>query len=670
MGYETSLSGNNLAFLESLYEAYQADPDAVDPAWVPLFRELESGSPAAAEAAAEAAVGESAAPSRVDNLIEAYRHYGHMKARLDPLGRPRRHVVTELDPAFHGLGDGDMDRVFDAGTLLGGQRGTLREIYSRLENTYSRHVGVEYLHIRDSEQRAWLQSRMEACENQVVPEVTEQRRLLSDLVQIENVDKFIHSKFLGAKRFSISGAESIIALLDCIIEEGGALGVDELVLGMAHRGRLNVLMNIMGKKPEEVFSEFEKANPWESLGSGDVKYHLGHHRFYTTRGGQEMYLALAFNPSHLEAITPVIQGRVRAKQDTFADVAEARARVMGVTLHGDAAFAGQGVVQETFNFSRLRGYDVGGVIRIVTNNQVGFTTDPHDSRSTTYATDIAHAMQVPVFHVNGDDIEAAAYVAKLAMGFRQRFGRDVIIDLICYRRFGHNEGDDPTFTQPEMYKLIDGHPSVRALYEQRLIERGTVTREDCERIDKNWTETYDIALDKAKKAGGTSGKRPMHGVWERYQGGLESETPDVPTSISPEQLDHLRQRLVRVPEDFKLHRKLRRLLKERDTMWRGEQPINWACGELMALGSLLAEGARVRFSGQDSQRGTFSHRHAVYRDNETGAGWSPLDHLAEKQGRFEIFNSPLSEFSVLGFEFGYSLMAPDCLVVWEAQFGD
>ncbi len=670
MGYESSLSGNNLEFLEALYEAYQADPSSVDPAWVPLFRELEAAPERGLASVDAQARADDHGQSHVDNLIDAYRHYGHMKATLDPLGRERRHVVDDLEPAFHQLTDADMDRSFDPGSLMPAPRATLRDIYTRLQNTYSRNIGVEYSHIRDSEQRAWLQSRMEACENHVVPDETDQRVLLNDLVQVENVDKFLHSKFLGAKRFSISGAESIIALLDCMIEEGGALGVNELILGMAHRGRLNVLMNIMGKKPEEVFSEFQKSNPWESLGSGDVKYHLGHHRYYTTRKGHEMYLALMFNPSHLEAITPVVQGRVRAKQDSFASVDDARARVLGVTLHGDAAFAGQGVVQETFNFSRLRGYDVGGMIRIVTNNQVGFTTDPTDSRSTTYATDIAHALQVPVFHVNGDDVEAAAYVAKLAMGFRQRFKRDVIIDLICYRRFGHNEGDDPTYTQPEMYKLISGHPSVRTQYEQKLIERGTVTREDCERIDKNWMQTYDLALDKAKKAGGKSGRRPMHGVWERYHGGLESETPDVPTNISPEQLDALRERLIHIPEGFKVHRKLHRLLGERDKMWRGEQPINWACGELMALASLLAEGAPVRFSGQDVQRGTFSHRHAVYRDNETGEGWSPLDHLAEKQGIFEIFNSPLSEFSVLGFEFGYSLMAPGGLVIWEAQFGD
>ncbi|MEZ4426455.1 MAG: thiamine pyrophosphate-dependent enzyme [Nannocystaceae bacterium] len=628
MDIESSLSGHNLAFLEALYEAYQRDPDSIDPQWIPLIQDLEG------RAEAEAAPPEDSAPAlaqaRVDKLIESYRLYGHMAAQLDPLGRPRPQV-RDLDPAYFGLSAADMDRSYDPGNLMPQRSATLREIHRRLVNTYSRHVGVEYWHIRDSEQRTWLQARMEGCENRVIPSEIEQRRLYSELVSIENVDKFLHSKFIGAKRFSISGAEGMIAILSSVIEEAGEAGVDEVVIGMAHRGRLNVLMNVMGKKPEDVFSEFEKSNPYESLGSGDVKYHMGYHREFTTTRGKEMYLALAFNPSHLEAITPVIQGRVRAKQDTFADLTTARARVMGITVHGDAAFAGQGVVQETFNFSRLRGYDVGGTIRLVINNQIGFTTNPCDSRSTMYATDIAHALQVPVIHVNGDDVEAASYAARLAMAFRQRFGRDVIIDLVCYRRFGHNEGDDPTFTQPQMYKLIDAHPSVCQLYQAQLLARGTIAKDDCERIDREWTSRFDEALSKAREAGGKSGVSPMHGPWEGYRGGLEAETPDVPTAISSERLAALARTLTTVPEGFKLHRKLKRLLKERAAMWAGEEPINWACGELMAYASLLAEGTRVRFSGQDSQRGTFSHRHAVFFDQESGAGWSPLDHLAPRQ---------------------------------------
>ncbi|MGB1276821.1 MAG: thiamine pyrophosphate-dependent enzyme, partial [Nannocystaceae bacterium] len=427
---------------------------------------------------------------------------------------------------------------------------------------------------------------------------------------------------------------------------------------------------IMGKNASEVFSEFQKADPWDSLGSGDVKYHMGYYRNYTTEVGREMYLALAFNPSHLEAISPVVQGRVRAKQDTFDSVEAARSAVMGVTLHGDAAFAGQGVVQETLNLMALRGYNTGGSIRLVINNQVGFTTNPNDSRSTRYATDVAHMLQVPIFHINGDDVEAAAYVARLAVAFRQRFKRDVIIDLNCYRKYGHNEGDDPTFTQPEMYRLIKQHPSVLTQYRKTLLERGIVDEADCEALTKRWSKKFDSALAEAREAGGSTGRRPMHGIWESYRGGLESETPDVPTNISQETVDKLATVLCTPPETFNIHRKVKRLLGDSAKMYKGEVPLSWAACELLTYSSLLESGVRLRFSGQDSQRGTFSHRHAVWFDAETGEGYSPLDHLNENQGRFEIFNSPLSEYAVLGFEFGYSLIAPDALVLWEAQFGD
>ncbi len=686
MDIESTLSGHNLAFLEALYEAYQRDPSSVDPQWVPVLRDLEQRNdigPVKPAAAATPIATPTPTPtpaletheveqltlqSRVNKLIESYRLHGHMAATVDPLGRPRKAATPGLDPAYFGLAEEHMDRSFDPGLLMPGGNATLRQIWERLKNTYCRNVGVEYWHIQDLEQRTWLQARMEACENKVVPPVDEQLRLLNMMAGIESVDKFLHSKFLGAKRFSISGAESMIALLDCMIEEGAELGIGEIILGMAHRGRLNVLMNIMGKSVADVFSEFEKHDPWESLGSGDVKYHMGYFRQYTTEKGHEMYLALAFNPSHLEAIAPVIQGRVRGKQDLIGD--NGGERVMGITIHGDAAFAGQGVVQETLNLARLRGYRVGGTIRLVVNNQVGFTTDPQDARSTIYSSDAAHLLQVPVFHVNGDDVEANAYVARLAMAFRQRFKSDVVVDLVCYRKFGHNEGDDPTFTQPLMYELIKNHPSVRTIYQRELVARGTVTEQDANALDERWTKEYDNALSQARSNVRKPRKAPMHGVWQSYRGGPDADTPEVATAVDRGTFDHLAARLTRWPDDFNLHPKLQRLVGEAREMLAGNQPLNWQQGEMTAYASLLAAGINVRFSGQDSQRGTFSHRHSVYTDTKTGRAWSPLHEIGEGQGKFEIYNSPLSEYAVLAFEFGYSLIAPGSLVIWEAQFGD
>ena len=675
MDIESTLSGHNLAFLEALYEAWQRDPNSVAPEWVPVLADLDRRSERAGPPTPELHHDEAEAreveqfylQSRVDKLIESYRLHGHMAATVDPLGRPRTTATPGLEPAYFGLGEEHMERTFDPGMLMPGRQATLRDIWARLQNTYCRNIGVEYWHIQDLEQRTWLQARMEGCENRVIPPVAEQKRLLNQMAGIESVDKFLHSKFLGAKRFSIAGAEAMIALLDCTIEEGAELGINEIILGMAHRGRLNVLMNIMGKSLADVFSEFEKHDPWESIGSGDVKYHMGYFRQYTTENGHEMYLALAFNPSHLEAISPVIQGRVRGKQDAIGDFTGER--VMGLTIHGDAAFAGQGVVQETLNLARLPGYRTGGTIRLVINNQVGFTTDPREARSTIYSTDVAHLLQVPVFHVNGDDVEANAYVARLAMGFRQRFKSDVVIDLVCYRKFGHNEGDDPTFTQPLMYDLIKHHPSVRTIYQRELVTRGTVTIAEAESLDERWIQEYDAALALARSHR-KSRRAPMHGVWQSYRGGPDIDTPDVSTALDRPSFDALAARLTRWPDDFNLHPKLQRLVSEAKEMLAGVHPLNWQMGEMLAYGSLLSAGIHVRFSGQDSQRGTFSHRHAVYTDTKTGRRWSPLSELGDSQGKFEIYNSPLSEYAVLAFEFGYSLIAPGSLVLWEAQFGD
>ena len=669
MDADNALSVHNLAFLEALQEAYEEDPSSVDPEWIPLLRDAstQSGTDALLASGLDADLEQAVLQTKVDTLIDEYRLHGHLAASIDPLERKRPTSTQMLDLAHLGLGDAHLDREFHTSGLTP-SRTTLREILRRLRRTYTRSIGVEYWHLPDAGERAWLQQRMEACLNEVVPDTADQIHLLETLAHVENVDNFLHSKFLGAKRFSVSGAESMICFLDQLIERAGDHGIGEAIFGMAHRGRLNVLMNVMGKTPAEVFSEFGNVDDEAYLGAGDVKYHLGYYRNHRTRHDDDIYLALAFNPSHLEAITPVIQGRVRAKQDQRPE--RGFDASVGVTLHGDAAFAGQGVVSESLNMSRLTGYDTGGMIRVVINNQIGFTTDPEDSRSGLYATDVAHQLQVPIFHVNGDDPEACAYVAKLAMDWRQRFRRDVIIDIVCYRKFGHNEGDDPTFTQPQMYELISKHPSVRTLYQRKLIERGTISQEACDRMDERFQSEFNEALESSRQGPPKPAFAPMHGVWSEYAGGLERNVPDVDSRLDIATVERLGEKMVAVPEDFALHRKVQRFMGESFEMCEGKKELNWATAELLAYASILESGAPVRITGQDSRRGTFSHRHAVFTDTENGEKWTPLQHIKPGQGAFEIYNSPLSEFSVLGFEFGYSLMTPHGLIIWEAQFGD
>ena len=687
MDAERTLNSHNIAFLEALYEEYERDPDAVDPSWRALIEHERARTNGAGATAAVPTVlpdrrsnGRSAAfeihpdveqvalQKEVDRLIEHYRLLGHLKADIDPLGRPRGTQTEGLDLAYFRLGEEHLDRLFHPGRLFDADLVPLRDIVAKLERTYCRKIGVEYWQINDVEIRSWLREYMEARENEVVPSTDEQKWLLKSITRADAVDRFLHQKFIGAKRFSISGAESIIALLESLIETAGDMGVRETVIGMAHRGRLSVMMNILGQTPAQIFSRFEGGDPWENLGSGDVKYHLGCYRHYRTGAGNEMYMALAFNPSHLEAITPVIAGRIRASQDRQGP--GQRNCVLGVTLHGDAAIAGQGVFAETLNLSRLPGYANEGSIRVVINNQVGFTTEPEEGRSTIYATAVADMLNVPIFHINGDDPEAAAYVAKLAVEFRQKFHRDVIIDLMCYRRFGHNEGDEPTFTQPKMYELIKKHPSVRELYEQRLIERGTVTQKELDALDHGLHEEFETALAQVRASTPMTGRSPMHGVWQNYRGGPDADVPEVPTRVSPEIVQRVSSALTTIPDGFSLHRKLKRLVDDAAEMLAGEQPLSWSVAEHLAYGSLVYEGHAVRISGQDAMRGTFTHRHAGWVDTKTGERYLPLQHIDPAQGRFEVFNSPLSEFAVMGFEFGYSLAAPDTLIIWEAQFGD
>lgn len=691
MDAERSLSSHNIAFLEAIYEQYEQDPNSVSADWRALieYENGRSGTGASSTAnghvlpdrggdvsrnlPAGTEVEQVALQKQVDRLIENYRLIGHLRSDIDPLERPRPVVREGLDLDYFGLSEEHLDREFSPGRLLDRPLASLREIIEKLQRTYCRRVGVEYWDLHDVTMRSWLRERMEASENEVLPSKEEQLELWRSLARCDEVDNFLHTKFLGAKRFSIAGAESVLALLHTLIEAGGSGGIEEVLIGMAHRGRLSVMMNILGQTPSQIFEKFESGDPWANLGSGDVKYHLGCYRDYVTREGNNMYLALAFNPSHLEAITPVIAGRVRASQDKLPPGEETK--VLGVTLHGDAAVMGQGVYAETLNLSKLQGYGNHGTVRVVINNQVGFTTDPSDSRSTVYPTAVADMLNAPVFHVNGNDPEAAAYVAKLAVEYRQKFESDVIIDIVCFRKFGHNEGDEPTFTQPDMYRRIKERKGVRELYEQRLLARGTVTEQDLVNEREALKAEFEVALDKVRSKNGNGNgikhaKSPMHGVWENYAGGPDADVPVADTSIPAKRLDELSERIVAVPETFKLHRKLQRFVKELGEMTRGEAPLSWAAAEHMAYASLLTEGHSVRISGQDAIRGTFTHRHVGWTDSESGVRYFAMQNLSEDQGRFDCYNSPLSEFAVLGFEFGYSLASPDTLLIWEAQFGD
>jgi 2-oxoglutarate dehydrogenase E1 component len=609
--------------------------------------------------------------ARVYQLVNAYRVRGHLFAHLDPLGLPPP-AAPEVDLANFDLSPADLDKPFPTVDLAGLPAfATLREIIQRLEETYCRSIGVEFTHIEDPEQRTWLQRRMEASRNRLELGREEQLRILTKLSDAEIFEQFIHRSYeAGTKRFSLEGAEALIPLLDLLVEGAGEQGVEEIVLGMAHRGRLNVLANIMEKSPREIFAHFEDKEPERYVGGGDVKYHLGYSTDRTTASGQRVHVTLTFNPSHLEWVNPVVEGRARAKQDRAGASAEVRRKVMPLLIHGDAAFIGQGVVAETLNMASLEGYRTGGTIHVIVNNQVGFTTNPGESRSTRYSSDIVRMLKVPVFHVNGEDPEAVAQVALLAIDWRQRFGMDVVIDMYCYRRYGHNEGDEPRYTQPRMYAVIDKKPTVRQMYVKRLLEMGQVTEQHAEEILVRRREALAAALNEVKQKGFAPVTYAMAGLWASYRGGRDADTPEVPTSVSAEKLIELSRRILEMPGNFKLHPKVLPILKTRHERLSKGEPFDWGTGEMLAYATLLAEKTPVRISGQDVRRGTFSHRHAVVVDVETGEPYAPLSRIAEGPARFDVYNSPLSEAGVLGFEFGYALDYPDALVIWEAQFGD
>ncbi len=603
---------------------------------------------------------------RVDQLVRAYRVRGHLMAEIDPLGRPRP-GLPELDPQFYHLTEEDMDRSFSTDTIEGPQSMSLRQIVKRLRNTYCRSIGVQFMHMDDLRVRQWLQVRMEGSENRIQLDRRQQLRIYRQMTTAAVFEEFIQKRFLGAKSFSLEGSESLIPLLEMAIEQGARQEIGDVVLAMAHRGRLNVLANIMGKSPQRIFREFADMDPELHVGRGDVKYHLGHSTDSKLANGRSVHLTLCFNPSHLEFVNPVALGRMRARQDRSGD--HARQHGMVIQVHGDAAFAGEGIIQETLNLSELDAYRVGGTLHVVVNNQIGFTTGPMEARSCTYATDVAKMLQIPIFHVNGEDPEAVAQVVNLAMDFRREHQRDVVIDMYCFRRRGHNESDEPAFTQPALYRVIERRPSVHESYLERLLKLGEITAEEARGIVEEQQAKFAADLSVAKSEDYVH-QSDIGGVWAFYVGGREREAADVETGVAREVLVDQLERLVAVPDGFQPHAKIRKFLDGRLKMARGEQPLDWSAAEALAFGTLATQGLRVRLTGQDSQRGTFSHRHAVIHDAVTDETWCALEHLSHDQAPVEICNSPLSEAGVVGFEYGYSLDCPDGLVLWEAQFGD
>ncbi len=671
---DSLLFTGNTEFLEDLYQRYLEDPQGVPANWRQYFDGLESvSSTATTSVAATSAI---TPPSRneavlaqkqiaVTQLIAAYRFRGHRLADIDPLKIYERALARDLDPAYHGLTETDLDHTYYTGMVEGIHKGTLREILANLRDTYCGSIGAEYMYISSSRQKVWIQDRLESCHARPDFSTDKKKDILRQLTAGVKLEEYLHRKYVGQKRFSLEGGESLIPMLDELIQISGEQGVREVIIGMAHRGRLNVLVNIFGKSPELLFGEFEGKVKADQNGSGDVKYHMGFSSNVETPGGAT-HIVLSFNPSHLEIINPVIEGSVRARQERRKDLR--RNQVLPVQIHGDAAFAGQGVVTETLNLAETRGYSTGGTIHIVINNQIGFTSsDPLDSRSTLYCTDIAKLVQAPIFHVNGNDPEAVLFVTRLAADYRMRFNRDVVIDLVCFRRHGHNEADEPLVTQPLMYQRIREITTVRKLYADHLEEADVLSDGEADR----YCDEYIAALDAEQVVSRPLMANPDPELlvnWAPYIGAQWTDAGD--TTISAKRFAELGQKLTDYPEEFELHRVVNRLIRNRRDMAQGKRPMDWGFAENLAYAALLEEGYPIRLSGQDSGRGTFSHRHVVLYDQKTGRTHEPLQHLFPRQPEFQVINSLLSEEAVLGFEFGYSSSEPESLVIWEAQFGD
>ncbi|MBK7236802.1 MAG: 2-oxoglutarate dehydrogenase E1 component [Sterolibacteriaceae bacterium] len=681
------LFGGNMPFVEELYENYINNPASVPDNWRSYFDSLQNlpgdgpdvaHSPIIASFAERAKQGVSrAAVSTVSDgrqikvlqMITAYRFLGNRWAQLDPLKRAERPQIAELEPSFYGFTEADFGEVFSTGSFVfPGEKGTLREILEALRQTYCGSIGAEYMYMSDIGQKRWIQARIEPIRSMPKYEPDQQKRFLERATAAETLERYLHTRYVGQKRFSLEGGESTIVAMDELVRVAGGLGVQEIVIGMAHRGRLNVLVNILGKSPQQLFSEFEGKHA-EELAAGDVKYHLGFSSDVATPGGP-VHLTLAFNPSHLEIINPVVEGSVYARQLRRGD--EPGAEVLPVLLHGDAAVAGQGVNQEMLNFSQTRGYGTGGTVHIVVNNQIGFTTsDPRDYRSSLYCTDIFKMIEAPIFHVNGDDPEAVAFVTRLAMDFRQAFKKDVVIDLICFRKLGHNEQDEPMVTQPLMYKKIQAHPGTRKVYADKLVSQGVIGADDPEQM----IQDFRAALDEGRLIDNpvlTNHQRMFAVDWTPLLG--HEYTDNCDTKVPVPEIERLSKAVTSVPEGFTLHSRVAKIIEDRKAMGEGKLPIDWGMGETLAYATLLVEGYGVRVSGEDSARGTFFHRHAVLHDQNRekwdAGNYTPLEHIQEKQAPFVVIDSVLSEEAVLAFEYGYSTAEPNELVVWEAQFGD
>lgn len=660
------------AYIESMYQQYREDPSRLDESWQAFFKGFEF-SRLNENGSAEGSADQSSIAREIQvlSLIKAYRNRAHLLSTTNPI-RQRRDRLPNLNLGDFNLGDADMDTVFQAGEELGLKQATLRQILDHLHQIYCGSIGYEYHHINNREKRRWLRTQIE----QGLPgadygqSIEKKRRILNKLNGAVVFEKFLHTKYIGQKRFSLEGGETAIVALDGMINKGAELGVKEFIIGMAHRGRLNVLANIMGKTYEQIFNEFEgTAVPDLSFGDGDVKYHLGYSSQVTTTDNKSVHLKLVPNPSHLEAVNPVVEGFSRAKADLLYQ--SNYDQILPILIHGDAALAGQGIVYETVQMSGLKGYYTGGTLHLVINNQIGFTTDFDDARTGIYSTGVAGVVDAPVFHVNGDDPEAVLYVVELAMAYRQQFNSDVFIDMVCYRRHGHNEGDDPKFTQPQMYQIINNHPNPREIYIQKLVERGDIDKQLAIEMEATFWQDLQARLDDIKQKPLPYTYQPPEEDWRALKFTNDpadfEESPQ--TGIEKADVDAILKGLMTFPDDFTPLGKVSRLMKGMSKLL-DENKLDWALGELLAYGSILLEGKNVRMSGQDVKRGTFSHRHAVLHDSQTFREWNRLDGIREGQGKFMIYNSLLSEFGVLGFEYGYSQASPNTLVLWEGQFGD
>jgi 2-oxoglutarate dehydrogenase E1 component len=683
----TALSGGNAGFIEDLYEQYLKDPRSVAPAWAAYFDRVRAGavgevahSPIRERLSARLSMppqsggqrgesgGASAKQGAVSRLIQVYANRGHLAANLDPLGLQQRAKPYVLDLEYFGLSAADLETEFFTGSRNAAipERAKLSKIIGDLKFIYTETIGAEFAHVSDTDERLWLQDSFQVARMHRRFSADEKKNILWQLTAAEGLERYLHTKYVGQKRFSLEGGDSMIPLLDELVQQGGKMGVEEAIIGMAHRGRLNVLVNLLGKSPKDLFNEFEGQYDLAKLrGSGDVKYHKGFSADLKTPSGN-VHVALAFNPSHLEVVNPVVEGSVRARQERRGDALGEK--VLPVQIHGDAAFAGQGVIQETLQLSQARGFYTGGSVHIIVNNQVGFTmSDPHDARSTLYCSDVAKMIEAPIFHVNADDPEAVCFVARFALEYRMKFHKDVVIDLVCYRRLGHNEADEPAATQPLMYQVIRKKPTARQLYSERLAAAGVLTAAEAAAMIEQYRDGLDQGKPQARAALGLIGNK-FTVDWSEYLGADWSEP--VKTGVDMGRLRALGKAITSYPSDWVLHPRVLAMMQARERMVSGDLALDWGAAETLAYASLVQEGFPVRLTGQDSGRGTFFHRHAVLHDQATGRRYVPLQHLATNQPTFTVTDSVLSEEAVMGFEYGFSTTEPHCLTIWEAQFGD